>query len=59
MLVFFTKDLQFAYKSKTSPIHCVSSIFKTTNHYDYVSSVGATHVFMLDASKSFDRVNKP
>ena len=56
MLFFFTKDLQFAYKSKTSPIHCVSSIFKTANHY--VSSVGATHVFMLDASKSFDRVNE-
>ena len=29
----FTNDLQFAYKSKTSTIHCVSSISETANHY--------------------------
>ena len=40
---------------KTSTIHCVSSIFETANHY--VSSAGAAHVCMLDASKAFDRVN--
>ena len=51
----FTNDLQFAYKSKTSTIHCVHSIFKTANHY--VSSAGAAHVCMLDATKAFDRVN--
>ena len=51
----FTNDLQSACKSQTSTIHCVSSIFETTNYY--VSSAGATHVCMLDASKAFDRVN--
>ena len=51
----FTNDLQFAYKAKTSTIHCVSSIFETANYY--VSSAGAAHVCMLDASKAFDRVN--
>ena len=42
---------------KTSTIHCVlvSSIFETANYY--VSSAGAAHVCMLDASKAFDRVN--
>ena len=43
------------YKSKTSTIHCVSSIFETANHY--VSSAGAAHVCMFDTSKAFDRVN--
>ena len=38
----FTNDLQSACKSQTSTIHCVSSIFETTNYY--VSSAGATHV---------------
>ena len=28
----FTNDLHFAYKSKTSTIHCVSSIFETVNY---------------------------
>ena len=37
----FTNDLQFAYKAKTSTIHCVSSIFETANYY--VSSAGAVH----------------
>ena len=50
-----TNDLQFACKSKTSTIHCVSSIFERANYY--VSSAGAAHVCMLDASKAFDRVN--
>ena len=40
---------------KTSTIHCVSSVFETANYY--VSSAGAAHVCMLDASKAFDRVN--
>ena len=35
----FTNNLQFAYKSKTYTIHCVSSIFETANYY--VSSAGA------------------
>ena len=51
----FTNDLQFAYKSKTSTIHCVSSIFETANYY--VSRAVAAHVCMFDASKTFDRVN--
>ena len=42
---WFTNDLQFAYKAKTSTIHCVSSIFETANYY--VSSAGAAHVCML------------
>ena len=50
----FTNDLQFAYKSKTSTIYCVSSTFETAKYY--VSSAGAAHVCMLDASKAFDRV---
>ena len=29
----YTNDIQFAYKSKTSTIHCVSSIFEGANHY--------------------------
>ena len=33
----------------------VSFIFETVNYY--ISSVGAAHVCMLDASKAFDRVN--
>ena len=45
----FTNDLQFAYKSKTSRIHCVSFNFKTANHY--VSSAGASHLCMLDELK--------
>ena len=48
-------DSLFAYISKTSTIHCVSSIFETANYY--VSSAGAAHVCMLEASKAFNRVN--
>ena len=50
-----TNNIQFAYKSKTSTIHCVSSIFETANRS--VNSAVATYVCMLDASKAFDRVN--
>ena len=51
----FTNNLQIAYKSETSTIHCVSSIFETANYY--VSSAEAAHVCMLDASNAFNRVN--
>ena len=48
-------DLQFAYKSQISTIHCVNSVYETINHY--VSNSSAVYVFTLDASKAFDRVN--
>ena len=38
----FTNDLQFAYKSKTTTTHCVSSIFETANHY---VAVQAQHMY--------------
>ena len=48
-------DLQFAYKSKISTIHCVNSVYETINHY--VSNSSAVYVCTLEPSKAFDRVN--
>ena len=48
-------DLQFAYKSKISAIHCVNSINETVNYY--INNSGKVYVCTLDASKAFDRVN--
>ena len=50
-----SSDLQFAYKSQISTIHCVNSVYETINHY--VSNSSAVYVCILDASKAFDRVN--
>ena len=48
-------DLQFAYNSKISAIHCVNSINETVNYY--INNSGKVYVCTLDASKAFDRVN--
>ena len=48
-------DLQFAYKSKISAIHCVNSVNETVNYY--INNSGQVYVCTLDASKAFDRVN--
>ena len=48
----FTNDLHFAYKIKTSTIHCLNSIVEAAIHY--VSSAGATHVRLI---KSISYVN--
>ena len=48
-------DLQFAYKSKISAIHCVNSVNETVNYY--INNSGKVYVCTLDASKAFDRVN--
>ena len=48
-------DLQFAYKSKISAIHCVNSVNETVNYY--INNPGKVYVCTLDASKAFVRVN--
>ena len=52
-----SNDLQFAYKSQTSNIQCVSSVIETVSYY--VGHLGHKHTCMctLDASKAFNRVN--
>ena len=48
-------DLQFAYKSKISAIHCVHSVNETVNYY--ICNSGKVYVCTLDASKAFDKAN--
>ena len=48
-------DLQFAYKSKISAIHCVNSVNETVKYY--INNSGKAYVCTMDASKAFDRVN--
>ena len=48
-------DLQFAYKSNISAIHCVNSVNETVNYY--INNLGKVHVCTSDAYKAFDRVN--
>ena len=48
-------DLQFAYKSKISAIHCVNSANETVNYY--INKSGKVYICTLDASKAFDSVN--
>ena len=48
-------DLQFAYKSKISAIHCVNSVNETVNYYTINS--GKVYVCTLDATKAFDKVH--
>ena len=48
-------DLQFAYKSNISVIHCVNSVNKTVNYY--INNSGKVYVCTSDASKAFDSVN--
>ena len=50
-----SNDLQFAYKSKTSTIQCVSSVIEIVSYYK--DHLGDTCMCMLDASKAFDRVD--
>ena len=45
-------DLQFAYKSKISAIHCVNSVNETVNYY--INNSGKVYVCTLDASKASD-----
>ena len=51
----YSNDLQFAYKSQTSTIQCVSSVIETITYY--VDHDGNVYVCTLDASKAFDCVN--
>ena len=48
-------NLQFAYNSKISAIHCVNSVNETANYY--INNSDKVYVCILDASKAFDRVN--
>ena len=51
----YSNDLQFAYKSQTSTILCVSSVIENITYYvDHDENV---YMWMLDASKAFDCVN--
>ena len=47
----FFNDLQFAYKSKTSTIHCTCSNFETANYY--VSKARATCMHVLPKILSY------
>ena len=51
----YSNNLQFAYKSQTSTIQCVSSVIETITYY--VDHDGNVFNVMLDASKTFDCVN--
>ena len=51
-----SNDLQFAYKSKISAIHCVNSVNETVNYY--INNSGKIYVCTLDASKAFDSEEK-
>ena len=50
-----SNDLQFANKSQTSTIQCVSSFMETVSYH--IGHLGHTYMCMLDVSKAFDRVN--
>ena len=47
---FGSSDLQFAYMSKISTIHCVNSVYETINHY---VSTGVTMTLCLYARSRF------
>ena len=53
--IFEFDDLQYAYKKKTSTVQCVSIIKEVINYY--VNQNSCVYMCMLDASKTFDRVN--
>ena len=48
-------DMQFAYKSKITAIHCVNSVNEIVNYY--INNSGKVYACTLDASKTFDGVN--
>ena len=48
-------DLQFAYKSKISAIHCVNFVNETVNYY--INNSGKVYLCTLYTSKAFDGVN--
>ena len=52
-LLFY--DLQFAYKSQTSNIQCVSFVIETVSYY--IGHLGHTNMCTWGASKAFDCVN--
>ena len=50
-----SSDLQFGFKMCTSTTQCTFSMLGTIGHYNFLKS--NSFVLILDASKSFDRVN--
>ena len=48
-------DLQFAYKTNISAIHCVYSVNEAVNYY--INNSYKIYARKLDASKAFDSVN--
>ena len=53
--VFNTSELQFGFKDKSSTTMCTFMVQQTISHY--VTNCSNENVFMLDASKAFDRVH--
>ena len=53
--IFDSHDLQFAYNKKTTTVQCVSITKEVINYY--VNQKIYVYMYMLDASKAFDRVN--
>ena len=53
--VFNTSELQFGFKDKSSTTMCTFMVQQTISHY--VTNGSNENVFMLDASKAFDRVH--
>ena len=50
-----TDDLQFAYKSKTSTVQCISTITEIINYY--IKNSSNLYMCTLDCTKAFDRVS--
>ena len=46
--------LQFAYKENASTVQCASVMCEVINYY--LNNDSCMHMYMLDASKAFDRV---
>ena len=50
-----SSNLQFGFNNGTSTTQCTFSMLETIDHYNFMKS--NAFVLMLDASKTFDRVN--
>ena len=50
-----TDDLQFAYKSKTSTVQCISTITEIINYY--IKNSSNVYMCTLDCTKAFDRAS--
>ena len=50
-----TDDLLFAYKQGMSTIQCVGMLKETISYY--IDKSSTVYMYMIDASKAFDRVN--